>query len=146
MHVPKSAVVQGYDVLLKDNDIGYSKAGNSFSMEALLASDGTAALYQSSFSSRNSGALVYKNYGVFNIFALSRKDAVKFDGKDIIVETGTSSLLYVAYGAAEKYWARLGTENPLTQKEAIVSMTGSASLSDGSSLTLGGDPATGRTA
>ncbi len=142
MHVPKSAVVQGYDVLLKDNDIGYSKAGNSFSMEALLASDGTAALYQSSFSSRNSGALVYKNYGVFNIFALSRKDALKFDGKDIIVETGTSSLLYVAYGAAEKYWARLGTENPLTQKEAIVSMTGSASLSDGSSLTLGGDPAT----
>lgn len=121
-----NGTLRGYFVLMRNNDAGYSAA--AVRADALMTAEGLATLRAAADAS-GVGHIAYRNAGTVEIFALS----ISATGEHLPPEkqfiSGTGTVLYAAYGAAEKYYEAYGTEAPLTKEGAFRAMGADVTVS-----------------
>ncbi len=121
-----NGTLRGYFVLMRNNDAGYSSA--AVRADTLMTAEGLAALCAEANAS-GVGHIAYRNAGTVEIFALS----ISATGEHLPPEkqfiSGTGTVLYAAYGAAEKYFEAYGTEAPLTKEGAFRAMGADVTVS-----------------
>lgn len=132
--VDSDKILNGYDILMKGNDVGYSGSLKPFPQ--ILSASGMLELKGTSGESQDKAGLVaYRNSGTVNILALSSED----DQYPSIVTGNKGRIVFAGYGTPSLYEKKYAQNPAYTPKQALADH---GVTPDGLAEILNGDPLT----
>lgn len=132
--VDSGKILNGYDILMKGNDVAYSGSLKTFPQ--LLSASGMSELKSTSGESQDKAGLVaYRNSGTVNVLALSSED----DQYPSVVTGNKGRIVFAGYGAPSLYEEKYAQDSAYTPKQALADY---GVTPDGLAEILNGDPLT----
>lgn len=132
--VDSGKILNGYDILMKGNDVGYFGSLKTFPQ--ILSASGMLELKGASGESQDKAGLVaYRNSGTVNVLALSSED----DQYPSIFTGNKGRIVFAGYGTPSLYEKKYAQDPAYTPKQALADH---GVTPDGLAEILNGDPLT----